>query len=206
MQSIALLCRRVQLRWRFLLLLWSVGWSGTNSLLLPPTELQNCQIAKLKGISSLLALFLQQRQYNWPNKIGCYVTWILVTWSKTRPTRQRPIAHWILYIVDSWGKKSRIRETPNLSTDADRRTNAFFCWKKRNPEQLLVFKALRVGLKMHQSTSQTPPTHWPSTGAIWNNSSFLRLYESFDECTSPLVEHLPCVGVPCMQYGTVCAF
>ena len=31
---------------------------------------------------------------------------------------------------------------------------------------------------MHQFTSQTPPTRWPSMGAIWNNSLFLRLYES----------------------------
>ena len=39
--------------------------------------------------------------------------------------------------------------------------------------------------------SQTPPTHGPSTGAIWNNSWFLRLYKLVDKCTSPLVKHLP---------------
>ena len=42
-----------------------------------------------------------------------------------------------------------------------------------------------------QSTSQTPLTHGPFMGAIWNNSSFLRLYELVDNCTSPLVWHLP---------------
>ena len=59
-----------------------------------------------------------------------------------------------------------------------------------NPERLLVFKALRVGPQMHQSTSPTPTTLGPSMGAIWKISLFLRLYDSVDECTSPLVEHL----------------
>ena len=63
--------------------------------------------------------------------------------------------------------------------------------KKIYLEQLLIFKALSVCPQMHQSTSQTHPMHGHSTGAIWNNSSFLRLYKSVNECTSPIVEHLP---------------
>ena len=42
--------------------------------------------------------------------------------------------------------KSSMRETPNLSTDADRSINLK---KKINPERLLVFKALQVGPQMH---------------------------------------------------------
>ena len=42
-----------------------------------------------------------------------------------------------------------------------------------NLEQLLVFKAIRVGWRVHQSTSQTPPTHGRSMYEIQNNSSFL---------------------------------
>ena len=96
-------------------------------------------------------------------------------------------------------KKSCIRETPNLSTDADRSTN-IFCWKKKfNTEWLLVLRALWVGPQIHQSTSQTPPTCEPSPGAIGNNSSFIRLYELVDECTSRLVKHLPQVDNACMQ-------
>ena len=56
----------------------------------------------------------------------------------------------------------------------------FFCKKKSTPERLLVLKALRVGPQMHQSSSLGP-----STGAIWNNSLFLWLYESVDKGTSP---------------------
>ena len=87
------------------------------------------------------------------------------------------------------GQKSRIWETPNLSTDADRSTNNFLLKKKSirndslflrlyelvhklssppvqplphvdgcNLEQLLIFKALQVGRRVHQSTIQTPPT------------------------------------------------
>ena len=74
--------------------------------------------------------------------------------------------------------------------------------KKFNPEWLLVFKALQIGPQMHQSMSRAPPTCGPSTGAIWNNSLFLRLYESVDEYTSPLVKHLPRVDNPCMQSRT----
>ena len=94
-------------------------------------------------------------------------------------------------------KKSRIRETANLLTNADKSTHFFCCLlkKKFNPEQLLVYKALQVGPQMHQSTSRTPPTSGPSMGAIWNNSSFLRLYKSVDECTSLQVKHLPCVTI-----------
>ena len=78
--------------------------------------------------------------------------------------------------------------------------------KKINPEQLLVFKALQIGPQMHQSTSLTPRTRGPSTGAIWNNSSLLRLYKSVDECTSPQVKHLPRVDNPCMQFRTTPSF
>ena len=46
----------------------------------------------------------------------------------------------------------------------------------------------------------------PFTGAIWNNSSFLRLYKSVDECSSPLVEHLPRIADPCMQSRTTPRF
>ena len=75
-----------------------------------------------------------------------------------------------------------------------------------NPERLLVFKALRVGPQMHQSTSRTPPTRGPSQSAIWNNSLFLRLLKSVDECTSPLVKHLPRVDDPCKQSRTTPCF
>ena len=68
-----------------------------------------------------------------------------------------------------------------------------FCKKKIYiyPERFLIIRALRVGPQMHQSTSQTPPMCGPSTGAIWNNSLFLRLNELVKMCTSPLVVHLP---------------
>ena len=72
-----------------------------------------------------------------------------------------------------------------------------------NLKQLLVFKSVRVGWRVHQSTSQTSPTCGPSTGAFWNNSLILRLYESVDECTSPLVKNLPRVDDPCMQSRTI---
>ena len=112
-------------------------------------------------------------------------------------------------------KKSRIRVTKNLSTNADSRTNTILkrlrdlSLKKYiyiNPEQLLVFKALQIGAQMHQSGSRTAPTRGPSTGVIWNNSSFLRLYKSVDECTSPIVEHLPRMDNPCMQLRTTLVF
>ena len=67
-------------------------------------------------------------------------------------------------------KKSHIRETPNLLTDAGRSTKNILLKKYSNLEQLFVFKALWVGPKMHQSTSQTPPTHGRSMYAIQNNS------------------------------------
>ena len=89
----------------------------------------------------------------------------------------------------------------------------FFAWKKEkkkkkkiNPDQLLVFKALQVGPQMHQSTSQTPPTHGPSTGAISKNSLFLRLYKLVDKCTSPQVKHLPRMDNPCTQSRTIPCF
>ena len=108
-------------------------------------------------------------------------------------------------------KKSRIRETQNLLTDADRSPNIFVVVEKRrrkkfNLEQLLVFKALRVGPQMHQSISRTPPTHGPSTGAIWTNSLFLRLYGLVHKCTSPSVEHLPRMDLPWVPSGTTPCF
>ena len=69
-------------------------------------------------------------------------------------------------------KKSCMQERPNHSTNANRNTNKQYLFfeekkeKKFNPERLFVFKALLVGPQKHQSTSQTPPTHWPSMGAI----------------------------------------
>ena len=98
---------------------------------------------------------------------------------------------------------------PNLSIDEDRSTYIFFGKKKTkkiNPERLLIFKTLQVGPQMHQSTSLTPPTRGLSTGAIWNNCSFLRLYKLVDTCTSQLGEHLPCVDNPCMQFRTTPCF
>ena len=50
-----------------------------------------------------------------------------------------------------------------------------------NPEQLLIFKALRVGWWVHQSTSRTPPTCGRSIYAIQNNSLFLGLVRVIDE-------------------------
>ena len=44
-----------------------------------------------------------------------------------------------------------MRETPNLSTDADRSTNLK---KKINPEQLLVFKSLQFGQQMHATVTR----------------------------------------------------
>ena len=43
-----------------------------------------------------------------------------------------------------------------------------------NPEQLLVFRALRLGRRVHKSTSWTPPTHGRSLNAIENNSFVFR--------------------------------
>ena len=62
-------------------------------------------------------------------------------------------------------RKNRIRETPSLSTDAERNNNIYF-WRKKNYKNL-----------------------------FWNNSPFLGLYESVDQCTSPPVNS-------CMQSGT----
>ena len=132
-----------------------------------------------------------------------------------------------------------MRETPNLSTNADRSINILLL-KKNQSGMTLCFKALRVGPQMHQPTSQTPPTRGPSNVAIWNNSLFLRvkrvdwrvhqstnrtppthgrsmyaiqnnssfwgLYELVDECTCPLVKHIPWVDLPCMQSRTAPQF
>ena len=75
-----------------------------------------------------------------------------------------------------------------------------------NLEQLLVFKALWVGWRGHQSTSRTPPTHGRSRYVIQNNSLFLGLYELVNECTNPPVEHLPRVDNPCMKSKTTSCF
>ena len=118
----------------------------------------------------------------------------------------------INYLTINYCKKeSCIQETPNLSSNFFLlKKNK----KKNNPEQLLVlrfyelvhqsitthvwtfhgcdleqllvFKSLRVGQGVHQSNSQTPPTSGRSTFAIQNNSLFLGLYVSVNECTSPL--------------------
>ena len=96
-------------------------------------------------------------------------------------------------------KISRIWETPNFSTDADNSTNICFdkkLFKKIQSGTTPCFKALRVGPQMHQLNTVRCE---PFMGAIWNNSLFLRLYESVDKCTSPLVEHLPIMVDPCMQ-------
>ena len=118
----------------------------------------------------------------------------------------------INYLTINYCKKeSCIRETPNLSTNIfllkqnikkTIRNNSLFLrfyelvhqsntshlWTFHgcDLEQLLVFKALRVGQGVHQSNSQTPPTSGRSTFAIQNNSLFLGLYVSVNECTSPL--------------------
>ena len=75
-----------------------------------------------------------------------------------------------------------------------------------NLEQLLVFKALRVGWQVHQSANRTPPTRGRSMYAIQNNFSFLGLYKMVDKCTSPPVKHLPRVDDPCMQSGSTPCF
>ena len=73
-------------------------------------------------------------------------------------------------------KKKRIRETPNLLTYADRSTNIFFLKKRKEKN------------------------------SIWNDTPFLRPYESVNKCTSPLVEHLPRVDNPYMQSRTTPCF
>ena len=62
-----------------------------------------------------------------------------------------------------------------------------FFFLNNNFERLLVFKALWVGPQVHQSTSWTPPTHGPSTGAVWKNFSF---YGSISWSTSAPVHQL----------------
>ena len=65
---------------------------------------------------------------------------------------------------------------------------------------------LRLYDSVAKYTSWTPLTCGPLTGAIWNDSLFLRLYESVDECTSPPFKHLPHVADPCMQSRTTPCF
>ena len=79
----------------------------------------------------------------------------------------------------------------------------FFSSEKKfkifNPEQLLVFKALQVSPQMHQSnTSHACTIH----GCNLEKLLVLRLYELVDECTSPLVEHLPYMANLCMPLST----
>ena len=94
-----------------------------------------------------------------------------------------------------YGPMSRLTSAPVYQSNTSHAWTFHGC----NLEQLLVFKALQVGSRVHQSTSQTPPTRRRSMYVIQNNSLFLGLYESVDECTSPLVEHLPRVKNPFMQ-------
>ena len=70
------------------------------------------------------------------------------------------------------------------------------------PVEHLPRMDLRVCRRVHQSTSQTPPTRGRSMFAIQDNSLFLGLYESVIECTSPLVKHIPRLVNPCMQSRT----
>ena len=77
----------------------------------------------------------------------------------------------------SYKKKSCIRETPNLTTNAERRTNIFFVEQK--------------------TTTKFP---------ICNDSSFLRLYEWVHKCASPPVEHLQRVNLPWVQSATTPCF
>ena len=59
---------------------------------------------------------------------------------------------YIMFDVFQPFKKSRIWEIPNLSPSGDRSTNIKF--KIINPERLLVFKALRVGLQIQSLATQ----------------------------------------------------
>ena len=69
------------------------------------------------------------------------------------------------------GSTSRTTSAPVHCSNTSHAWTIYVC----NTEQLLVFRALRVGRRMHRSTSQTPPTHGQSMYAIQNNSSFLAL-------------------------------
>ena len=97
----------------------------------------------------------------------------------------------------SWSKNAPVQQS---------NTSHAWTFHGCNLEQLLVFKALRVDQRVHQSTSHAPQTRGQSMYAVQNNSLFLGLYESVDECTSQLVEHLPSVDDPCMQSITTLCF
>ena len=102
-----------------------------------------------------------------------------------------------------------LRKILNLERKTGKRGNYILCtiWQIFFKYGWQVFfKVLQVGPQMHRSTSQTPSKCRPSTGAIWNNSSCLRLYKLVNECTSPLVEHLPRMDNPCMQSRTTLSF
>ena len=132
--------------------------------------------------------------------------------------------------IKNYPKKSRIQETPNRQTDADRKKQFFFVEKKKN-KNLIRSKSLFLGLYelLHKCTSPpvehlprvdhqrvqsgtTPcfkgstsrstsaPVHQLNTSHAWTihvcNSEqllVLGLYKLVNECTSPPVEHLPCV-------------
>ena len=79
-----------------------------------------------------------------------------------------------------------------LSTNAPvHQSNTSHVWtfNRCNMEQLLVFKALRVSQRVHQSTSQTTATRGQSIFTIENDSLFLGFYKLVDECTSPPSTH-----------------
>ena len=85
-------------------------------------------------------------------------------------------------------KKSRIRETPTLSTDADSRTDTILerlrdlsLYKKKAfhpPDQFLIFRALQVGQRVHQSTSHAWRIH---DSAHWADS--VKNYERYSQYT-----------------------
>ena len=78
-------------------------------------------------------------------------------------------------------QKSRMRETKNLSTYADSRTDT-------------ILERLRDLSKKNRKNS------------IRNDSLFLRLYKLVHKCTSPPLEHLPRVDLPRVQSGTTPCF
>ena len=60
-------------------------------------------------------------------------------------------------------------------------TSHAWTFHRCNLEQLLVFKALQIGQRLHQSTSQTPPT----CGRFMYAIQIIGLYELVDKCPSP---------------------
>ena len=97
--------------------------------------------------------------------------------------------------------KFRIRETPNLRTNADRSTIFFLKKKKIIPEQLLV---LRLCELVHKCTSPLIE-HLPRLDLPWVQSG-TRLYKSINKRTSPLLDYLPHVDDPFIQSRTTPCF